>query len=138
MVAIDGYNAFFHEETRILSDNKQRITPDRVTIMQPFLDITSYNWTNGVCILSVDKIAMTEGFMDSYMPRYLLGKKGFEHLDPFVPVLVQNYNDKEFYSTIEYYADRHWIQKTPPGFEQQLKFMSNKNTYTLMQLTRSL
>lgn len=138
MVAIDGFNAFFHPITRIFSDNKQRVTPDRITLTQPFLDITSYDWTNGVCVLSVDKIAMTEGYMDSYMPRYLLGKKGFEHLDPFVPVRVDNYTDKEFFSYINYYLDRHWISKTPPGFENQLKFLSNMNPYTLMQLVRGL
>jgi len=91
-----------------------------------------------VCILSVDKIAMTEGHMDSYMPRYLLGQEGFEHLDPFVPIHVDNYTDKEFHSYISYYLDRHWINKTPQGFEEQLKFMSNKNPYALMQLVRAL
>ncbi|XP_017054073.1 28S ribosomal protein S29, mitochondrial [Drosophila ficusphila] len=138
MVAIDGFNAFFHPITRIFSDNKQLVTPDRITLTQPFLDITSYDWTNGVCILSVDKIAMTEGYMDSYLPRYLLGKEGFEHLDPFVPIHVENYTDKEFHSYINYYLDRHWINKTPQGFEEQLKFMSNKNPYSLMQLVRAL
>lgn len=138
MVAIDGYNAFFHPITRIFSDNKQRVSPDRITLTQPFLDITSYDWTNGVCVLSVDKIAMTEGYMESFMPRYLLGKQGFEHLDPFVPVRVDNYTDKEFISYINYYLDRHWISKTPQGFEEQLKFLSNMNPYTLMQLVRGL
>ncbi|TMW49974.1 hypothetical protein DOY81_004965 [Sarcophaga bullata] len=138
MVAIDGFNAFYHPITRILGDNKQIIKPERITLTQPFLDITAYNWTNGVCILSVDKIAMTEGYMDSYMPRYLLGRKGFEHLDPFVPIHVENYNDKEFHSCIQYYLERHWIQKTPEGFEDQLKYLSNKNPYELMRQTRAL
>ncbi|XP_036319082.1 28S ribosomal protein S29, mitochondrial [Rhagoletis pomonella] len=138
MVAIDGFNAFFHPETRIFGDNKQRMTPNRITLTQPFLDITNFNWTNGVCILTVDKIGMTEGYMESYMPRYLLGKEGFEHLDPFVPVRVDNYSEKEFTTCIQYYLDRNWIQKTPEGFDEQLKYLSNKNPYTLMQLTRSL
>ncbi|KAM7347770.1 mitochondrial ribosomal protein S29 [Cochliomyia hominivorax] len=138
MVAIDGFNAFFHPETRILADNKQKVKPERITLTQPFLDITNYNWTNGVCILTVDKIAMTEGYMDSYMPRYLLGRKGFEHLDPFVPVHIEGYTDKEFHSCIQYYLDRHWIQKTPEGFEEQLRSLSNKNPYELMLLTRAL
>ncbi|XP_037937532.1 28S ribosomal protein S29, mitochondrial-like [Teleopsis dalmanni] len=138
MVAIDGFNAFFHPETRILGDNKQIITPDRVSLTQPFVDIANYNWTNGVCIVTVDKIAMTEGYMDSYLPRYLLGKDGFECLDPFIPIHVGNYTEKEFASCINYYLDRHWIQKAPQGFDEQLKFLSNKNPYYLMHLTRSL
>jgi len=51
---------------------------------------------------------------------------------------VDNYTDKEFHSYISYYLDRHWINKTPQGFEEQLKFMSNKNPYALMQLVRAL
>lgn len=138
MVVIDGFNAFFHPETRILGDNKQPVTPDKITLTQPFLDITRYDWNNGVCILSVDKIAMTEGYMDSFHPRYLLGQKGFEHLDPFVPVIVTNYNHTEFKSCVDYYLDRQWIQKTPRGFDAQLKHMSNRNPYSLMELSRSL
>lgn len=138
MVAIDGFNGFFHPVTRIVADNKQKVKPERITLTQPFLDITNFNWTNGVCVLSVDKIAMTEGYMESYMPRYLLGPQGFEHLDPFIPVHIEGYNDKEFHSCIQYYLDRHWIQKTPEGFEDQLKFLSNKNPYGLMRMTRAL
>lgn len=138
MVAIDGFNAFYHPETRILTDNKVRVTPDKVTLTKPFLDITNYDWTNGVCLLSVDKIGMTEGYMESYLPRYLLGQQGFEHLDPFVPVRVDQYNDKEFNSCINYYLDRHWIQRTPEGFDEQLKHLSAHNPFMLMRLTRSL
>lgn len=138
MVAIDGFNAFFHPITRILVENKQRVLPEQVSLTEPFLDICKYDWNNGVCLLTVDKIAMTEGYMDSYMPRYLLGKKGFEHLDPFVPIHVTDYSDKEFHNCIQYYVDRHWIQTNASDFEEQLKYLSNKNPYTLMRMTRSI
>lgn len=138
MVAIDGFNAFFHPITRIFVENKQRVPSERITIREPFLDICNHDWNNGVCLLTVDKIAMTEGYMESYMPRYLLGKKGFEYLDPFVPISITNYTDKEYYNCMRYYMDRNWIQTNADNFEEQLKYLSNKNPYTLMRLTRSI
>ena len=36
--------------------------------------------------------------------------QGFEFLDPFVPVFVDNYNEKEMESCIEYYIHKKWIQ----------------------------
>ena len=36
--------------------------------------------------------------------------QGFEFMDPFVPVFVDNYNEKEMESCIEYYIHKKWIQ----------------------------
>lgn len=138
LVAIDGYNAFFHPHTRILTDNKVKVTPDQVTLTQPFKSITSYDWCNGVCVMAVDRIASTTGFMESELPRYLLDKQGFEHLDPFVPIRVQNYTDIEYDSCIEYYLNRKWIQNAEDGFDKELKFLSGSNPYRLMDLCKSL
>lgn len=138
MVGIDGYNALFHEATRIKSDTKVKMTPETITISEPFLNITKYDWQNGVCVLVVDKIAMTEGRMDSELPRYLLDKRGFEHLDPFVPIRVDNYSEKEYQSCIEYYLNRRWIQNQKEGFEKELKFLSGKNPFRLMQVCSPL
>lgn len=138
LVAIDGYNSFFYPDTRIVADNKAKVTPDKVTLTQPFLDITNYDWTNGVCVLTVDKIALTEERWDSYLPRYLLGKEGFEHVDPFVPIKVENYNEKEFQSCIDYYLNRRWIQNVEPGFDKELKYLSNKNPFNLMNICAPL
>lgn len=134
MVAVDGYNAFFYPHTRIHFDNKVMATPDKITITKPFVDITSHNWCNGVCILAVDRMAVTTDHMESELPRYLLGKEGFEHLDPFVPIRVDNYTDSEFASCIDYYLNRRWLQTSAPGFADELKALSNKNPYKLMDL----
>uniref|UniRef100_A0A182IS98 Small ribosomal subunit protein mS29 n=1 Tax=Anopheles atroparvus TaxID=41427 RepID=A0A182IS98_ANOAO len=138
MVLVDGYNAFFHPHTRIQTENKVRITPDRITLTRPFLDITRNDWTNGVCVLAVDRLALTEERMASCLPKYLLYREGFEHLDPFVPVRVEGYNDVEYHSCIKYYLDRKWIQAAEPGFEVELKMLSCQNPYQLMQLCASL
>lgn len=138
MVFIDGYNAFFYPKTRIVADNKAKISPDKVTLTQPFLDITNYDWKNGVCILGVDQMALTEERMESELPRYQLGKEGFEHLDPFIPIRVDNYSDKEYVSCINYYLDRKWIQNHEQGFDKELEFLSGKSPYKLMQMCASL
>lgn len=46
----------------------------------------------------------------SHLPNFLLGKEGFELLDPFVPVKVEKYSDREIHSVIDYYIDRNWLQ----------------------------
>lgn len=138
MVGIDGFNAFFHPKTLIKSDTKQKMTPDKITISEPFLNITKYDWKNGVCILVADRIALTEGHMDSELPRYLLGKEGFEHLDPFIPVNVEGYDEKEFQTCIDYYVNRRWIQNQSEGFDKELKFLSGKNPFRLMRVCAPL
>lgn len=37
-------------------------------------------------------------------------QEGFDNMEPFVPVSVPNYNEKEFESCYLYYLDRNWLQ----------------------------
>lgn len=138
MVAIDGFNAFFHPKTVMKFDNKVKATPDNITITQPFLSMTQSDWSGGVCVLVVDKWALSEDRMESNLPKYLLGRKGFEYLDPFIPMQVDLYNDQEFDNFISYYLDRKWIQNYVPGIEKELKIISGRNGYKLKLITASL
>jgi small subunit ribosomal protein S29 len=138
MVVIDGYNALFYEKTNLKGEFKVMIPSDKITLTQPFLDLVKPDWNNGVCILSVDTLAMLGWERESHLPIYLLGREGFEHLDPFIPVKHENYDEKEYDSCISYYVNRRWIQNTGEGFDKELKFLSNKNPYKLMDLTKSL
>lgn len=66
-----------------------------------------------------------------------MSKEGFEHLDPFVPIPVDAYSEKELKSCMDYYRDRKWI--TPyPGQDEEVSFNSGNNPYNLMQLTLAL
>lgn len=137
MVAIDGFNVFFHTTTNILDDFRRKVTPDQVTITAPFLNITKWDWNNGVCLLTVDCMGLyglDEARMDSELPMYQLGRKGFEHLDPFIPIRVDKYNDEEYHNCYEYYLDRNWIQLNSPGLEQELSFISGQNPYRFMEV----
>lgn len=138
MVAIDGFNAFFHPKTVMKFDNKIKATPENITITQPFLSITQSDWSGGVVLLAVDKWALTAERMESDLPKYLLQRKGFEFLDPFVPMHVDVYNDIEFENIISYYLDRKWISNYTPGLEKELKFLSGRNGYNLKHITSPL
>lgn len=138
MVLIDGYNSFFHTKSNIYGEYKVMIPPQKITLTKPFIDITSYDWCNGVCILTVDKLGMQGWERESYLPKYLLGKEGFEHLDPFVPIKIENYNEMEYETCINYYVNRRWIQNVQPGFDKELKSLSDCNPYRLMDICKSL
>lgn len=138
MVAIDGYNSLFYEKTNIRGEHRALIPTSKVTLTQPFLDIAKHDWCNGVCILSADRIAMLGKDRQSNLPVYLLTRKGFEHLDPFVPIKHTQYDDKEYQNCISYYVDRRWIQNVGQGFDEELKHLSHRNPYKLMDLCKAL
>uniref|UniRef100_A0A182R035 Small ribosomal subunit protein mS29 n=1 Tax=Anopheles farauti TaxID=69004 RepID=A0A182R035_9DIPT len=152
LVLIDGFNAFFQPYTRLLTENKARITPDQITLTKPFLGITRNDWTNGACIVTIDRMVAEfakttgataktrDGIAALSEPAVTVvdTRECFEHLDPFVPVRVDGYDDTEYYSCIQYYLERKWIQTTEPGFEDELKMLSCQNPYQLMQLSASL
>ncbi|KAL3285164.1 hypothetical protein HHI36_019283 [Cryptolaemus montrouzieri] len=138
LVLIDGFNAFFHSNTRIFKEKKQIVPPNKVTLTKPFLNLTNFDWTNAAVVLCLDGIAIGQMDSPSEMPRYLLGKEGFEHVDPFVPIPVNNYNEKEFISCLEYYKDRKWIQQYYPELEKELAFVSNSNPFRLLEIVASL
>lgn len=136
-VAIDGFNSFFYSKTRLRTTTKKVVNPFEVTLTKPFLDATKNDWKNAAILLTVDQIAAPEESQESYMPRYLLGKQGFEHLDPFVPISVGNYNDKEFQSCSAYYRNRLWL-RGPTDLEAELKMASACNPYRYMELCAPL
>ncbi|KAF5289657.1 hypothetical protein FQR65_LT11774, partial [Abscondita terminalis] len=133
LVAIDGYNAFFYPNTRILTDKKEVVHPNNVTMTEAFLNLTRFDWSNAVVVVTVDELAIAEKDQICHLPHYLLGKSGFEHLDPFVPVPVLPYSEKEFKSCMDYFRERRWVLPLN-GQDEELQFLSGGNPYRLMQL----
>ncbi|XP_068626414.1 small ribosomal subunit protein mS29 [Battus philenor] len=136
-VAIDAFNCFFYPRTRLSTPTKKVVMPEEVTLTTSFLELTKNDWTNGAIVVSVDNIAIPRDHQESNLPRYLLYKKGFEHLDPFVPVEVKRYSDKEFLSCASYYRDRLWL-RGPEELESELKLASACNPYMFMELCAPL
>lgn len=63
--------------------------------------------------------------------------QGFEHLDPFVPIEVGRYSEREFLSCASYYRDRLWL-RGPPELESELKLASACNPYNFMEMCAPL
>ncbi|MPC27574.1 28S ribosomal protein S29, mitochondrial [Portunus trituberculatus] len=102
---------------------------------------TFYSPKNGVVVGSVDTLANEGQRRESHLPRYLLRKQGWEALDPFVPIPVEDYNDLEMRSAIDYYLDRHWLQNPQAGSDigrRELAALSAHNPYLLMHVCRPL
>lgn len=137
MAVIDGFNALTSSHTRIRNDNKVMVLPKRVSLAIPFFDITKNDWCNGAIVVTVDQTANKDR-RESHLPRYLLGKEGFEHLDPFIPVLVEDYNVAEFDSMIEYYKDRKWIRNITSSGQRELELITNRNPFVLMDQCKFL
>nr|CAG4650143.1 EOG090X05V1 [Sida crystallina] len=137
LVVIDGMNAFFESKSLARREDRSYIQPLNFSLTHSFLSITNNDWNNGAVVVSVDPMAHPGENKEPFLPRHLLGKQGFEHLDPFIPIHVSNYNAKEIHSQISYYIDRHWLVQPKAHTEAgrlELQHASGANPYNLMQL----
>ncbi|NP_001158005.1 small ribosomal subunit protein mS29 isoform 1 [Mus musculus] len=67
--------------------------------------------------------------------------EGFNALEPFLPILIPNYNPKEFESSFQYYLENNWLQHEKASTEEgrkELRFLSNCNPEQLERLCASL
>nr|CAG4647891.1 EOG090X05V1 [Moina brachiata]SVE93001.1 EOG090X05V1 [Moina brachiata] len=137
LVVIDGFNAFFSTKTRATREDKSMLLPSDFALTDSFLSITRNDWNNAAIVVSVDLLAHPTALRQSHLPRYQLGKEGFEHLDPFIPIEVSNYNDRELNAQIDYFIERNWLQQpkahTASGREE-LSFTSGNNPFELMKI----
>lgn len=68
-------------------------------------------------------------------------KQGFEHLDPFIPILVDQYDQAELNSALDYYTERRWIQHPSAKSEAgraELRTLSGGSGFELMRLCAPL
>lgn len=69
LVAVDGYNALFYPKTRIYTEKKENVHPQKVTLSIAFTELTKTDWNNAIAVLTVDEIAIAEEDQISYLPR---------------------------------------------------------------------
>lgn len=58
LVVIDGFNSFFGNDTKIKGTDFKYLSPSQVTITQPFINLTKYDWCNSAIVLTVDEFAV--------------------------------------------------------------------------------
>lgn len=78
---------------------------------QPALEQGEQNRTKAknLPLKCLNKIIAAALSLNKYYVLFLL-QEGFDALDPFIPILVSNYNPKEFESCIQYYLENNWLQ----------------------------
>ncbi|KAF3691971.1 28S ribosomal protein S29, mitochondrial [Channa argus] len=135
-VAVDGVNALWGRST-IKKEDKSAVDPEELTLIYNLRKLIKNNWTGGAIIATLSQTGSLYSSKSAYFPQELLGEKGFDSMDPFIPVSVPNYSEKEFESCYLYYMDRHWLQhpqtRTEEG-KKELVFLSNRNPTMLERL----
>merc|ERR1712080_557659 len=93
------------------------------------------NWNGGAVVVVADIRAKSRN-RESYLPRYLLEKEGFDLLNPFVPVPTSVYSRSEFSSCMDYYSDMKWTQfpaTASPQGREEIRFISGSNPYDIQR-----
>ncbi|XP_022105860.1 28S ribosomal protein S29, mitochondrial-like [Acanthaster planci] len=140
LFAVKGVNGFFAEKTIVRKPGGYVIPVTEMTMVQHFKKMLLGKWINGAIVTSVDQHLFRPRRPD-FKPLHLLQKEGFEAMDPFVPVFVDNYTDKEFESCVALYKEKKWIQNeaafTNDGM-LQLRFLTEKNPAALCRVCAPL
>ncbi|XP_064138763.1 small ribosomal subunit protein mS29 isoform X2 [Loxodonta africana] len=136
LVAVDGVNALWGRTT-LKREDKSPIAPEELAFIYNLRKMVKNDWNGGAIVLTLSQTGSLFKPRTAYMPQELLGEEGFNALDPFIPILVSNYNPKEFQSCIQYYLENNWLQHEKAHTEggmKELLFLSNANPGQLERL----
>ncbi|XP_037354832.1 28S ribosomal protein S29, mitochondrial isoform X1 [Talpa occidentalis] len=136
LVAVDGVNALWGRTT-LKREDKTLIAPEELALIYNLRKMLKNDWHGGAIVLTLSQTGSLFKPRNAYLPQELLGKEGFDALDPFIPILVSNYNPKEFESCIQYYLENNWLQHEKAHTEEgkkELLFLSNGNPGQLERL----
>ncbi|XP_005411672.1 PREDICTED: 28S ribosomal protein S29, mitochondrial [Chinchilla lanigera] len=136
LVAVDGVNALWGRTT-LKREDKSPIAPEELALIYNLRKMMRNDWHGGATVLTLSQTGSLFKPSKAYLPHELLGKEGFDALDPFLPILVSNYNLKEFESCIHYYLENNWLQHEKAPTEEgkkELLFLSDANPTQLERL----
>jgi small subunit ribosomal protein S29 len=136
LVACDWANALWYRTQYIKHPDGREAAPDDITIVRALKKMFRNDWSNGAVLLVVDN-TFPKKFKKPNLPKYLLTEKGFEDLDPFIPIKVAKYGEKEMESCLDYYTERLLLQREESLTESgraEIKFLSCYNPLDLYKL----
>uniref|UniRef100_G1P5Q1 Small ribosomal subunit protein mS29 n=2 Tax=Myotis lucifugus TaxID=59463 RepID=G1P5Q1_MYOLU len=136
LVAVDGVNALWGRTT-LKREDKSPIASEELALIHNLRKMVKNDWNGGAIVMTLSQTGSLFKPRKAYLPQELLGKEGFDALDPFIPILVGNYNPKEFESCIQYYLENSWLQHEKAHTEEgkkELLFLSNGNPGQLERL----
>uniref|UniRef100_A0A671PS20 Small ribosomal subunit protein mS29 n=1 Tax=Sinocyclocheilus anshuiensis TaxID=1608454 RepID=A0A671PS20_9TELE len=139
-VAVDGVNALWGK-TSLKKEDRTMCEPEELTLIHNLRKMMKNNWSGGAILTALSQTGSVFKPRSAYLPNELLGEEGFDSMEPFVPVSVSNYNEKEFESCYLYYLDRSWLQHPHSRSEEgkkELIFLCNKNPSILERLCAAL
>ncbi|XP_027559120.1 28S ribosomal protein S29, mitochondrial [Neopelma chrysocephalum] len=140
LVAVDGVNALWGRTT-LRKEDKSPVSPEELTLVHNLRKMMMNDWSGGAVVTTLSQTGSLFKPSSAYLPQELLGKEGFDALDPFVPILVPNYSPREFESCYGYYLERKWLQheqaRTEDG-KAELQFLSGSNPRQLDRLAGPL
>uniref|UniRef100_A0A5F7ZEE8 Small ribosomal subunit protein mS29 n=1 Tax=Macaca mulatta TaxID=9544 RepID=A0A5F7ZEE8_MACMU len=135
LVAVDGINALWGRTT-LKREDKSPIAPEELALIHNLRKMMKNDWHGGAIVSTLSQTGSLFKPRKAYLPQELLGKEGFDALDPFIPILVSNYNPKEFESCIQYYLENNWLQhEKGPSFSF---FLSGLCDHSRIPLNQSL
>ncbi|XP_053522236.1 28S ribosomal protein S29, mitochondrial isoform X4 [Artibeus jamaicensis] len=121
----------------VIEQGITRIAPEELALIYNLRKMVKNDWSGGAIVLTLSQTGSLFKPRKAFLPQELLGKEGFDALDPFIPILVSNYNPKEFESCIQYYLENNWLQHEKAYTEEgkkELLFLSNANPGQLERL----
>ncbi|OXB70925.1 UNVERIFIED_CONTAM: hypothetical protein H355_010751 [Colinus virginianus] len=140
LVAVDGVNALWGRTT-LKKEDKSPVSPEELTLVHNLRKMMMNNWSGGAVVTTLSQTGSLFKPSSAHLPHELLGKEGFDALDPFVPILVPNYTEQEFESCYHYYLHNRWLQhekaRTEDG-KEELRFLSGSNPRQLERLSAPL
>ncbi|NXH09456.1 RT29 protein, partial [Bucco capensis] len=140
LLAVDGLNALWGRTT-LRKEDKSPVSPEELTLVYNLRKMIRNNWSGGAIVATLSQTGSLYKPSSAYLPHELLGKEGFDALDPFIPIVVPNYSPREFESCYQYYLERKWLQhekaRTEDG-KEELRFLSGSNPRQLERLAAPL
>ncbi|CAG0912794.1 unnamed protein product [Notodromas monacha] len=140
MVLIGGVNFFFQGTNHRKPDRSLYDVWD-FSLARSLFSMVQSDWNGGAIVSSLCVSSNSLNHRESHYPRYLLGRDGFEKLDPFLPVRVDNYSEQEFESCMDFYINKKWLvkpaAKTPIG-RKELAFVSAYNPLALNEISEGI
>ncbi|CAF0739089.1 unnamed protein product [Didymodactylos carnosus] len=161
LVTFDGVNSYFGPSW-IMRPDHSTCKPDEVVMVKYLKELLLPDWNNAFIVCTIGskeymiprKRRRTE-YIVSY-PHFrehhrqkgvlmydgpmtiksLLRTEGIEAMEPFVPIEVGKYTEKEFDNQIRYYIDRNWIQNLRGREEEgkkEILFYTARNPYEIMK-----
>ncbi|XP_032623078.1 small ribosomal subunit protein mS29 isoform X4 [Chelonoidis abingdonii] len=129
------------EKGRPLGEVVEQVSPEELTLVHNLRKMVGNDWNGGAIVTTLSQTGSLFKPRSAYLPHELLGKEGFDTLDPFIPIQVSNYSQREFESCYQYYLDRKWLQHERASTEEgrkELLFLSNSNPWQLERISAYL